>query len=393
MPTSAHGPLWVSSVLSDLAEIGSGAAPPPGARVGDYPLMGANGPIGTLDRANFGPGYIVGRVGAAGAVNFVAGRCWVSDNTLTVVPRPSACSAEFLGHLLNYLRPDQLATRNAQPLVTQTNLAAMAAVVSADLHEQCQIAAVLDTIDNAIRKTEQIISKLKQVKQGLLHDLLTRGIDDNGELRDPVRHPEQFKDSPLGRIPRAWEVGTVGSHCNVNNTLRKPIASEIRATMPGAYAYYGPTGILDHVSEFRVEGTFVLIGEDGDHFLKFSEWPMTQLVSGRFNVNNHAHVLSGARCRTDWIDVWFRHRDITLHLTRQGAGRFKLNKASLRAMPFAIPPEEEQLAARERDQALEAQLQAERRGLAKLVVLKAGLMEDLLTGRVRVTKLLESSSP
>ena len=51
------------------------------------------------------------------------------------------------------------------------------------------------------------------MKQGLLHDLLTRGIDDNGELRDPDRHPEQFKDSPLGRIPREWEVGSDSDDC------------------------------------------------------------------------------------------------------------------------------------------------------------------------------------
>ncbi len=70
------------------------------------------------------------------------------------------------------------------------------------LPEQRRIAEILDTLDEAIRKTEQVIAKLQQMKQGLLHDLLTRGIDDNGELRDPERHPEQFKDSPLGRIPR-----------------------------------------------------------------------------------------------------------------------------------------------------------------------------------------------
>ena len=78
------------------------------------------------------------------------------------------------------------------------------------LPEQRQIAAILDTIEDAIHKTEQIIAKLKQVKQGLLHDLLTRGIDDNGELRDPERHPEQFKDSPLGRVPWGWEVTQLG---------------------------------------------------------------------------------------------------------------------------------------------------------------------------------------
>ena len=72
--------------------------------------------------------------------------------------------------------------------------------------EQARIAEVLDTVDEAIHSTEQVIAKLDQVKRGLLHDLLTRGIDDNGEIRDPVRHPEQFKDSPLGRIPKAWEI-------------------------------------------------------------------------------------------------------------------------------------------------------------------------------------------
>ena len=81
------------------------------------------------------------------------------------------------------------------------------------LPEQRRIAEILDTLDEAIRKTEQVIAKLQQMKQGLLHDLLTRGIDDNGELRDPDRHPEQFKDSPLGRIPREWEVATATSRC------------------------------------------------------------------------------------------------------------------------------------------------------------------------------------
>ena len=65
---------------------------------------------------------------------------------------------------------------------------------------------MLDTVDEAIAKTEAVIAKLKQVRAGLLHDLLTRGLDENGQLRDPIAHPEQFQDSPLGRIPREWTV-------------------------------------------------------------------------------------------------------------------------------------------------------------------------------------------
>jgi type I restriction enzyme S subunit len=59
-------------------------------------------------------------------------------------------------------------------------------------------------VDEAIAKTEAVIAKLRQVRAGLLHDLLTRGFDEHGQLRDPIAHPEQFQDSPLGRIPRGW---------------------------------------------------------------------------------------------------------------------------------------------------------------------------------------------
>jgi len=290
-----------------------------------------------------------------------------------------------------------------QELVRRSNSTAQAGLYLGELAqtlvpdcplvEQVKIAEILDTLDTTIRQTEAIIEKLKQVKQGLLHDLLTRGIDANGELRPTQSEaPHLYKDSPLGWIPREWEARTVGDSCDLHNGLRLPLASDVREKMPGPFPYFGPTGILDFIDEFRVDGTFVLIGEDGDHFLKFANRPMTQLVSGRFNVNNHAHLLAGRICRTEWVDVWFRHRDITLFLTRQGAGRFKLNKASLQSLPMATPTDREQGAILEALASMEAHISAEARVRNKLVAEKAGLMDDLLTGRVRVTPLLAAST-
>jgi type I restriction enzyme S subunit len=215
--------------------------------------------------------------------------------------------------------------------------------------------------------------------------LLTRGLDENGELRDAIGHPEQFKDSPLGQIPKDWEAGKIGSHCEIHNHLRKPISAEERDLIRGHYPYYGPTGILDYINEYRVDGEYVLIGEDGDHFLKFKTQPMTLLVSGEFNVNNHAHILKGTdRCRTEWIDLFFRHRDITLSLTRQGAGRFKLNKASLENLSLAVPPPDEQMAINQILETHENRIRAEEAYREKLKLQKQGLMHDLLTGKVRV---------
>jgi type I restriction enzyme S subunit len=72
--------------------------------------------------------------------------------------------------------------------------------------DQKPIAVVLDTVDEAIAKTEAVIAKLRQVRAGLLHDLLTLGLDHNGLLRDPIAHPEQFQDSPLGQVPTEWTI-------------------------------------------------------------------------------------------------------------------------------------------------------------------------------------------
>ncbi|CUA99292.1 restriction endonuclease subunit S [Thiomonas bhubaneswarensis] len=159
--------------------------------------------------------------------------------------------------------------------------------------------------------------------------------------------------------PRDWIEVAVGQACSIRNDLRLPISKEERAGMSGRYPYYGPTGELDRLSEYRLEGTFALIGEDGDHFLDVENKPQTLLVSGRFNVNNHAHVIASTdACSAEWFFNYFRHRSLVSSLTRQGAGRYKLNKAALERLPILLPPKAEQDAInsliREWDRAIDA---------------------------------------
>lgn len=143
--------------------------------------------------------------------------------------------------------------------------------------------------------------------------------------------------------PPGWTTATVGEACSIRNDLRLPISREERATMEGPYPYYGPTGQLDSIADFRLDGTFALIGEDGDHFLDVEKKPQTILVSGKFNVNNHAHVIESTDlCSAEWFYNYFRHRSLKPFLTRQGAGRYKLNKAALQEIPIVLPPPDEQ---------------------------------------------------
>ncbi len=73
-----------------------------------------------------------------------------------------------------------------------------------NFNEQQKIAEILETVDRAIEKTDKIIEKYKRIKQGLMQDLLTKGIDENGKIRSEKTH--QFKNSPIGRIPEEWKV-------------------------------------------------------------------------------------------------------------------------------------------------------------------------------------------
>ncbi|MBU3966119.1 MAG: restriction endonuclease subunit S [Euryarchaeota archaeon] len=254
--------------------------------------------------------------------------------------------------------------------------------------EQTKIAEILSTVDRAIEQTEALIAKQQRIKTGLMQDILTRGIDEHGNIRSEQTH--KFKDSPLGRIPVEWEVKRLGESSEVCNSFRKPIAALVRENMKGDYPYYGPTGILDYIHEYRVDGKFVLIGEDGDHFLKFKTQEMTLLVEGKYNVNNHAHILRGkGNVLTEWLLLFFLHRDITLHLTRQGAGRFKLNKTALLELLLSVPKE-----SAEQDRILKVMNTLRQNqissieNLAKLRSLKSALMQDLLSGKKRVTPLL-----
>lgn len=147
----------------------------------------------------------------------------------------------------------------------------------------------------------------------------------------------------VSEIPIGWELRKVKEALNIRNNLRKPISQEVRDTIKGQYPYYGPTKVQGYISEYEQDGTYALIGEDGDHFLKYGIMAQTQFISGKCTVNNHAHILeSSDTCDSEWFFNYFKHRDITNFLSRQGAGRFKLNKATLEKLPILVPPLQEQ---------------------------------------------------
>ncbi|MBU2650960.1 MAG: restriction endonuclease subunit S [Bacteroidetes bacterium] len=195
---------------------------------------------------------------------------------------------------------------------------------------------------------------------------------------------EERKPFYNSTIPTDWSVSTVGEAFEICNYLRFPISEEERKKIQGLFPYYGPTKIQDYINEYRIEGKYALIGEDGDHFLKWKELPMTLLVEGKFNVNNHAHVIKGTDNLTEWFFYYFNHKELTPYLTRQGAGRYKLTKQSLEKIPIALPNIAEQKAITTIIRTCDANVEVVEKLIIQKELRKKWLMQQLLSGKRRL---------
>ena len=125
------------------------------------------------------------------------------------------------------------------------------------------------------------------------------------------------------------------------DSKRKPVKDADRQKMQGPYPYYGATGIVDHVNDFRQEGTFLLISEDGKA-LEFRNKPIAFIASGKIWVNNHAHVQQCTEdCNMIYLMYIINMMDISQWVT--GIDQKKLNRENLDSIPIALPPIELQV--------------------------------------------------
>ncbi|PES66565.1 restriction endonuclease subunit S [Bacillus cereus] len=239
---------------------------------------------------------------------------------------------------------------------------------------QKKITEILSSVDKAIEKTEGIIEQKEKIKKGLVQQLLAKGIGHT-----------KFKKTEIGDIPKDWEVVTIDECCEILDNRRVPLSKEVRETMQGEIPYYGATGVVDYINDYLFDEEIVLIGEDGDHFKKFRDWSMTNLVRGKSWVNNHAHIIRAKTSVTnEWIYRFLEHRDITPYLSIQGATRLKLTQQNLRQIKVAIPSKEEQKQVTTIIESVDKKKEIELKRLMQLRDIKKGLMQSLLTERVRV---------
>lgn len=274
------------------------------------------------------------------------------------------------------------------------------------LKAQQAISSVTRQIDRAIQQTEALIAKYQRIKTGLMQNLLTCGIDEHGRLRAPATH--KFKPSPLGPIPKEWDLVAVEKAGGVKlGRQRSPAHHSGTHMMPYLRVANVFDGWIDYSDVLQMNFTpaeQITFGlAPGDILL--NEGQSLELV-GRSSIFNgpektycFQNTLVRFRCNATTIPTFcqfvFKHwldterfqvvAKQTTSVAHLGADRFA-------KMLFARPDREEQKRIAAVLQSQSDCLDAEAQELAKLKRLKNGLMQDLLTGKVPVEPLLEKEN-
>ncbi len=139
--------------------------------------------------------------------------------------------------------------------------------------------------------------------------------------------------SVFSRTGKGWATKTLNQISQNLDSKRIPITKIDRK--PGEFRYYGASGIVDYVEGYIFDGDTLLVSEDGANLLARST-PIAFSVSGKYWVNNHAHILKFESMATQRC-VEFYLESIALDDYITGAAQPKLNQQALNSIPISIP--------------------------------------------------------
>jgi type I restriction enzyme, S subunit len=141
-------------------------------------------------------------------------------------------------------------------------------------------------------------------------------------------------------LPMGWASTRFGDIMLNRDGERIPLSRDVRQGRQGPYDYYGASGVIDKIDDFLFDKPLLLIGEDGANLINRST-PIAFIATGKYWVNNHAHVLDGISLAfLRYIELFINAIDLKPYVT--GTAQPKMNQAKMNSIPVAIPPLGEQ---------------------------------------------------
>lgn len=264
------------------------------------------------------------------------------------------------------------------------------------LAEQQKISEILTVLDETIKETDLLIEKYERIKQGLMQDLFRYGIDENGQIRNEKTH--NFKDSPLGRIPEEWNVDNVFNNVRIINggtpSTSNPLywngdinwLSVEDFNKPSRYVYNASKSItqlgLKNSNTNILKKGMLIISARG------TVGVIAQLGCD-MAFNQSCYGLDGiSSVKNDYL--YYSVKNYLQSLKQQSYGNVfdTITRETFNKINIVIPSIPEQIRISSVLANSDMVIEKEEKYRQKLISIKHGLMNDLLSGKVRVNHLM-----
>ena len=355
---------------------------------GEFPLIASNGIIDSHNEYKVKrPGIITGRSGTLGKVHFIDNNYWPLNTTLYTKEIYNN-DPKYLYYFLQSFKIERFGTGTGVPTLNRNNVH-IKYIIRPRIPEQKKIASILTTVDNKIESINNQIEQTEQLKKGLSQELLTKGIG----------HTE-FKDSKIGRIPVEWDVvklNDLGTFKNGINKSKEDFGSGHKFVnlmdVFGKSKVYSQQFGLVQATEKELQDFNLIKGDI--LFVRSSVKPsgvgLTSLVVEDLYSTIFSGFLIRFRGTNNYIDFKFKkycfhERDFRHRLLNKStvSANTNINQDSLKSLHICIPPLPEQKKIATILSAVDDKIEILQSKKSEHETLKKGLMEQLLTGQIRV---------
>ncbi|ENC6419916.1 restriction endonuclease subunit S [Aeromonas veronii] len=241
--------------------------------------------------------------------------------------------------------------------------------------EQTAIANVLSDSDALIDALEQLIAKKQAIKSATMQQLLTGRTRLPAFALRPDGTPKGYKPSELGDIPEDWEVVSLGDICG----LYQPVTISGSQLKESGYPVYGANGLIGFYEKYNHEASQVIVTCRGSTCGTVNYTVAKSWITGNAMV---VDVDKNKNLDKNFTYYMLSHQDLTVCVT--GSGQPQIVRSPLAAFKVVLPEIEEQTAIATILSDMDNEQQALTQKLDKARALKQGMMQQLLTGKIRL---------
>lgn len=389
---------WDVKSLGELTTTVASGRSKSNATYGNYAVHGSTGVIGYSNTSEYkGDAVLVARVGAnAGKLNIVSGEYGVTDNTI-IVRFGSGSYLPFFWRQMESKNLNSLVFGSGQPLITGTQLKALAVCVP-PLPEQLAIATALSDVDALIAAQDKLIAKKRDIKQAAMQQLLT------GKQRLPGFDSQntKFIQTQIGLFPEDWDFVQLLTLVEPSRSIRYGIVQPGEYDPQGRYMIRGQDysevkGWANPEDVFRVSSKI----EERYRNARVKSGDLIMTIVGYCgHVEMVPDWLDGANLTQTTVRIAIRPDKavstfckyillspagtIQVNLYMKGAAQPGLNCGDIEQFYIPLPSFAEQTAIAAVLSDMDADLAALEQQRDKTRALKQGMMQELLTGRIRL---------